>query len=245
VQCSGRSELSFDLDSTTPCDAMTSSTWIDQWLTSGRFGKYLRAAGGDEERAVSLYEWNARLAAAFFHDLAHLEVGLRNAYDRALLSHPDLAGQDWLTETGAELIFRPHIVRENGRKRDKNWTPRKRIKDARERSGFDSGAPRGKAIAELMFGFWSYLSDDLHEKTLWVPVLHRVYRPGADRASINAAMADLRDLRNRAAHHESLFDHVPESQRRRIVYVAGQLSTELKHFITQTSELPALIERKP
>lgn len=224
---------------------MTSSAWIEQWLTSERLSKYLRAAGGDEERAVALYEWNARLAAAFFHDLAHLEVGLRNAYDRALLNHPALAGQDWLTETGAELIFKPHLVRENGRKRDKNLTPRQRIKDARERSGFGTGAPRGKAIAELMFGFWSYLTDDLHEKTLWVPVLHQVYRQGADRSSINAAMADLRDLRNRAAHHESVFDRAPERQRRRVVYVAGQLSTELKHFINQTSELPELIERKP
>ncbi|WP_161606098.1 Abi family protein [Microlunatus speluncae] len=224
---------------------MTTSSWIDQWLSSGRFSKYLRAAGGDEERAVALYDWNVRLAAAFFHDLAHLEVGLRNAYDRALRIHPDLAGRDWLTEDGAELIFKPHVVRENGRKRDKNWTPRLRIKEARERSGLSSGAPRGKTIAELMFGFWSYLTDDLHEKTLWVPVLHRVYQPGADRASINAAMADLRELRNRAAHHESLFDRAPESQRRRIVYVAGQLSPELKQFIAQTSELPALIEGKP
>lgn len=35
----------------------------------------------------------AEMSAAYFHDLAHLEVGLRNAYDRALLNHLYVAGQ--------------------------------------------------------------------------------------------------------------------------------------------------------
>ncbi|GAA4387400.1 hypothetical protein GCM10023153_01750 [Ornithinibacter aureus] len=34
--------------------------------------------------ALDLYEWNAEISAALLRDLAHLEVGLRNAYDRAL-----------------------------------------------------------------------------------------------------------------------------------------------------------------
>lgn len=224
---------------------MTNTAWIDEWLTSGRFGKYLRAAGGDPDRALLLYDWNARLAAAFFRDLAHLEVGLRNAYDRALSAHPALSGQDWLTDGGALLLFRRHYVTESGRRRDKNRTPRRRIKEARERSGHDRGAPRGKAVAELTFGFWSYLTDDLHEKTVWVPALHRVYRPGADRKRVNAALAELRELRNRAAHHESVFDRDPEGSRRRIVYVAGQLSPDLRQFINRTSDLPAVISERP
>lgn len=224
---------------------MTDTAWIDEWLTADRFGKYLRAAGGDRDRALLLYDWNTRLAAAFFRDLGHLEVGLRNAYDRALLAHPTLAGQDWLTDAGSLQLFRRHYVTEQGKRRDKNRTPRRRIKEARERSGFHRGAPRGKAVAELTFGFWSYLTDDLHEKTLWVPALHQVYRRGADRRRVNAALAELRELRNRAAHHESVFDRDPEGSRRRIVYVAGQLSAGLKRFITRTSELPSVIDQKP
>jgi hypothetical protein len=61
-----------------------SDPWIEAWLSTGRFGTYLSAAQGSRSLALALYEWNARLGAAFLHDLGHLEVGLRNAYDRVL-----------------------------------------------------------------------------------------------------------------------------------------------------------------
>jgi hypothetical protein len=67
--------------------------WVERWLSSPRFARYLAAAGGDRQLALDLYEWNAAVSAAVLHDLAHLEVGLRNAYDRALTA-ADPAG-DW------------------------------------------------------------------------------------------------------------------------------------------------------
>lgn len=59
--------------------------WVEQWLSAPRFVVYVAAADGDSERALALYEWNAQISAALLRDLAHLEVGLRNAYDRALV----------------------------------------------------------------------------------------------------------------------------------------------------------------
>ncbi|WP_216852939.1 hypothetical protein [Phytoactinopolyspora halotolerans] len=58
--------------------------WIESSLSAPRFQKYLDAVGGDRAVALDLYDWNAEAAAAVVHDLAHLEVALRNAYDRAL-----------------------------------------------------------------------------------------------------------------------------------------------------------------
>jgi hypothetical protein len=68
---------------------MSSSTgpWVEQWLSRPRLGTYLRSAGNDQDRALALYEWNAELSAAVMRDLAHLEVALRNAYDRAFDKH--------------------------------------------------------------------------------------------------------------------------------------------------------------
>ena len=57
---------------------------MEVWLSSPRFSVYLAATGADRDRALALYEWNAQLSAALMHDLAHVEVGLRNAYDGAL-----------------------------------------------------------------------------------------------------------------------------------------------------------------
>lgn len=58
--------------------------WIELWLSAARFSTYVKAAGGSRGRALELYQWNAKLSAAFLHDLSHLEVGLRNACDRQL-----------------------------------------------------------------------------------------------------------------------------------------------------------------
>jgi hypothetical protein len=34
-----------------------------------------------------LYEWNLRLGAALMRDIAHIEIAVRNAYDRAMRQH--------------------------------------------------------------------------------------------------------------------------------------------------------------
>lgn len=134
----------------------------------------------------------------------------------------------------------------NGRTHDKNAGPRDNVARARKHSGYGDGAvPRGKAVAELMFGFWSYLTDDLHEKTLWVPCLHAAYVAGSDRRTLHDALSALRDYRNRVAHHESVFDHAPENHRRYIVHVARHLSPELCDHIVGSSRLPELIRNRP
>lgn len=225
---------------------MSTPPWVDAWLTPARFAKYLRAAGDDAALALRLYEWNAELASAFLRDLGHLEIGMRNLYDRALSAHPSITG-DWLDDCNLLTLFPQHMANDkNGNPQDKNATPRGNIKSARKNSGYDLGlVPRGKAVAELMFGFWSYLTDDLHEKVLWVPSLYTAYELGADRQKLHLALSSLRDLRNRVAHHESVFDQKPENLRRQIVFVSRQLSPDLRAHIDNGSRLPALIASRP
>lgn len=130
---------------------------------------------------------------------------------------------------------------------DKNATPRNAIKQARKYAKFSegNGVHRGKVIAEFMFGFWSYLTDSLHEKTLWVPALHKAYAPGTDRAKIHAALDDLRDVRNRLAHNESTYDRHPENLRRSIVFVARSLSEPLRGHIVAHSTVTEVLSSAP
>ncbi len=51
------------------------------WITEARFAPYRSEAGGDHERAVALYAWNAQVSAAVFETLHHVEVLLRNTID--------------------------------------------------------------------------------------------------------------------------------------------------------------------
>lgn len=226
----------------------SSTSWVVDWLTPGRYAKYLRAAGSDEARALAIYEWNTQLAAAMLHDLSHLEVAIRNAYDAALLAHPDHAGADWIDPAVFGHLLPEHVaVDAAGNPQDKNATPRNQIRSARRACGYVEGGTvlRGKVVAEFSFGFWTYLTDSLHEKTLWVPALHKAFAPGTDRKKVHHALASLRELRNRVAHHESVFDQDLELNRRFCVAVAGWLSPDIKAHIVSTSCVQELLASKP
>lgn len=223
-------------------------TWITDWLSAGRYSKYLDAAGGNHDRALALYEWNAKLTTGLLRDLGHLEVGLRNYFDRALLAHPELAGSEWIDSASIDVLFPPHLVEhENGGTIDKNNRPRKSIKTAKQHAGFTetNDVHRGKVIAEFSFGFWTYLTDSLHEKTIWVPTLHNAFLPGTDRGTIHNALTPLKDVRNRLAHNETVFDRKPEDLRRKIVYVSRNISLPLMQHIVENSSVTEILKQRP
>jgi len=52
-----------------------------RWITDSRLDPYLAEVGGEHERAVALYVWNASVSAAMFETLHHVEVAVRNTID--------------------------------------------------------------------------------------------------------------------------------------------------------------------
>lgn len=181
--------------------------WVTAWLTAPRFQKYVTAAGGDRGRALALYDWNAQLAAAWLRDVGHLEVGLRNAYDRALLSHPALGGADWLHTSQHGVLFPPRL---DLRGVDANAGMRGKIRGAHRTWRHQAALPpRGKVLAEIPFSFWTSLTAQEHEATIWTPVLHRALHAGTDRTKVHPRLAEIRELRNRAAHMERWPRHRP------------------------------------
>lgn len=95
-----------------------------------------------------------------------------------------------------------------------------------------------------MFGFWTYLLADAHEKTIWVPYLHKAFPAGTDRNRLNDSLASLRDFRNRVAHHENI-PNGSESERRRIVYVVRLLSADALLHLQSNSEVAAILTKRP
>ncbi|HEY0889454.1 MAG TPA: hypothetical protein VGE38_07580 [Nocardioides sp.] len=93
---------------------------------------YLRACGEDWERAVDLYDWNAKVSAAFFESIHYLEVGLRNVMDQAVCV---AFGTAWLSPASSVLTYRS----------------RKAVSIALAHAG-GTAAPHGKVVAELPFG---------------------------------------------------------------------------------------------
>lgn len=220
--------------------------WVERWLSLPRLGVYLDATGDDQAAALDLYEWNARLGAAFGHDLAHLEVGLRNAYDRALTEHLNLPTH-W-TAAGTQ-VFTPVLrTRKRGPHEkvsvDINAKPRASLERAIREAG-GRKAPPGKVIAQLTFGFWRYLTSAAHEVTLWRPALHYAFPPGTSRPDVDTRVGRLHELRNRVAHHEPLLGIDAADLHHDTVHVAALLDPQLRDYIQEHSTVADLLTTRP
>lgn len=222
--------------------------WIEEWLSVPRFAVYLTATGNDRQKAVKLYEWNTLLSAAFHHDLAHLEVGLRNAYDRALSRGIQPGAPHWVFQP---LKFFPPQWKTaaNGRRVDENKKSREQLEQAIKkatpvRGSVTQPAP-GKVIAELTFGFWRYLTSRRQHQPLWVPYLHHAFMRGTSRPTVDAHVDKLHALRNRVAHHEPLFSLDLMDRCDRIRKLASMIDPSLEAYITATSECPRLLGVRP
>lgn len=221
--------------------AQTTGRWVERWLSRPRLAAYLSAAGGDSQLALDLYEWNTQVSTALLHDLAHLEVGLRNAYDWALSTRWP-GPPHWTT---ANLpAFAPLFRTRRGRRTDINAKTRQSLNAALRAAGGPAAGP-GKVIAELPFGFWRFLSSAANEKTLWVPALYRAFAAGTDRRDVDRRIGRLHGLRNRAAHHEPLLRHDLTSAVRDAIRVADLLDPHLGRYLTTTSRIENLLAQRP
>lgn len=173
---------------------------VREWLSSPRYERYLRTASGDHVRAVELYLWNSRVAAAAIADVGHLEVALRNAYDRELVAvYPD-----WTVDPASRLFRQEQgLERARARQRARNKTSLDRIAEARR--GLGANPRHGEVVAALSFGFWTNLTLPERAPLLWNPVLHRAFPAGARRADVHDLTSRVVKFRNRLAHNEPVF----------------------------------------
>lgn len=201
-----------------------------------RFHTYMLLAGGDRTRALDLHEWNTQLNAALLHDFAHLEVGLRNFYDRALMSAVQPGEAHWTDPASFSALF--PVVPGNDARTHAD------LASARTKAG-GPAAPPGKILAELTFGFWVLLTSSRHTTLLWTPHLEALYPTGSQRHKIHFGLDDMRKARNRVAHHEPV--RVPDVNNliRRMRRYAGYISPDLRHYIRQTSTVDALLNSRP
>lgn len=83
-----------------------------------------------------------------------------------------------------------------------------------------------------MFGFWARLVARSHERELWIPSLHKVWPAGVNRAALYRRIDAVREERNRAAHHERLFnprspEFLPRNVGRDIADLVFMLDSEI------------------
>jgi hypothetical protein len=162
--------------------------WVSRLLSIPRWEAYCSATGGRTAGAWDLYRWNLAMCAVLHEPLHWAELALRNRLHQALQAH--FGRSDWWLLTsldpGAQHKIRAAVDRSKGK--------------------CASPSP-DDLVSELSFGFWVSLLASRYDRTLWVPVLHRAFRPaytGRRHLLHDDLCATLR-LRNRVMHHEPIF----------------------------------------
>jgi hypothetical protein len=166
-------------------------------ISAPRFATYLQASSNDRHQALSLYEWNLTLSAAFMLPLQICEVAIRNAVAEAI---EKVHGPIWPWSNGfIRSLPRP--------KRLQDYNP------ARDLQTVAAIQPTiGKVVASLKFAFWEQIFTAGQDNRLWQAHFKTCF-PGTPpsltiaqaRAIAHDDLRLIRLLRNRIAHHEPIF----------------------------------------
>lgn len=184
-----------------------SRTTAEAWLSTGRFDRYLTHARGDVSSALRLYDWNAELSSACLKDLGHLEVAIRNAYDRVLTQRY----ANWSMvrpgiQSPGQLFGSVPVVRSKAAYAARlNGEAIKLLVKAQRDAGRDGSVLHGRVLANLSFGFWAFLTEPLRANHLWNGMLSRAFPAGVERSWVHPRMEHLNLFRNRLAHLEPTF----------------------------------------
>jgi Abi-like protein len=205
---------------------------VIQTLSQRRFDTYLQAAGHDQDRAIALYLWNAKLGASFHLPIQAVEIALRNRVNHALVAE---FGPDWWNEQRFVAL----IDRERTRDLD---TVRNRI--AHKRLILETD----QIVAGLSFGFWVGMLHKKHNPAIWSKHL-RISFPAlpasGDRHSIFKIAGDVANFRNRISHHEPLIKADSMLVYSEIMRLLSWLCPDTAILIRSHCEIPKVVRQKP
>lgn len=168
-------------------------------LSPERMSTYEKAVAGRREldAALKLYDWNARIAAAFLFPQQICEITTRNA---AATTLEQVFGAYWPWSAGfVRSLPDPQMA----------YSMRKDLIHIRDKI---ENRKTGDVIAELALKFWVNLFTARFERRLWdrhlqstFPNLPSNLNSTKARQLIHDDLDQIRKLRNRIAHHEPIF----------------------------------------
>ena len=202
-------------------------------LSPARISIYLDEASGDPDLALELYDWNIGISAAMFEDLATVEVLLRNAIDRVLVTRYD---DEWYNSPGLLRANEGRLIEEA-------------IDAAKRRWGEYDFSP-DSVVAQLSFGFWRALLASTYT-SLWNDTLGNAFPHTANprsvirRGDIEERVEDLGDLRNAIAHHDPIFNWNLQRSALNAKMIAGAISPQIQSWMVGRSRVREVLARDP
>jgi len=203
---------------------------IESRLTTVRMASYLSAVRGDPDNALGLYLWNLKVSAAFYVDLSTAEVVLRNAVDSALQARFG-KGRSWFDNVNLSNSSAEHLRAATGRAAAAGHNAHNDI------------------VAQLSFGFWRSLLTRYYRATLW-PVIRPVLLADPNRQAPRAEgifqmVDELGYLRNRIAHHETIFRRDLPRQFQSLLSLTGSICMDTRRWVEDSSSVADLLAIKP
>lgn len=208
----------------------------ERWLSPRRFQVYDKT--GNVEDALDLYDWNSRLSAACARDIGHLEICLRNAYDKQIVADHG----EWTDPNSGFHNLESGISTTRAKQQVLNNETWNQVADA-----FDKSASHGHVLANLTFGFWYSFTDSLRTDTHWNRTLYKAFPKGTSRGTVHALVKDLVKFRNRLSHWEPVFSHTTAFQRRirQVDELFQLLDPAVARWVGSKSLVPTLAASSP
>lgn len=204
-------------------------------LSTPRMSTYIAATGGDTDRAVALYGWNARISAALMLPAHFAEVTTRNAVSDALTA---LYGARWPWNP----TFQASLPTTGGQA----FNPRRNLLETSSRQ-----PSTGKVIAELKFVFWQSMFTSRHDVRVWTPQILALFpnssgqTPRELRGRINKDLETIRQLRNRIAHHEPIITRQLTSDLSRMLDLIELRSSATASWVRAMEEATSILAARP
>jgi len=220
-------------------------------LSVQRLDSYKQDSDRDDVDRVARYLWNMALSGTLNSSLHIFEVTLRNAIfdtsvklvDTRKLNLPDVPC--WLDAENSTLLYANEIAEVNRAKTYLSTDPKRRTP--------------GHLIAKLTFGFWVQLTSRVYNELRadgpqlwprglplafpfkWPPGSKKIVPDHLDREMIFNRLHEVRELRNRVAHHEPIWDLDLEHQYRRMLEILGWMSARMKDAVTTLDTFPGVL----
>ena len=195
-----------------------------------RLARYLDWANGDSAAALQLYTRNAQFSEALYIPPQTLELALRNRVHWVMTNQ---FGEDWLLTDGnyLRILEKQKIQRalDDLNRNHKVLAP-------------------GHVVSALSFGFWTALLGREYEE-LWRKTLHQIARKpnkrNLPRKSLSGPLRNIRELRNRIAHHEPILYYNLPRHHADIRQIISWLSPEAEQWCAGCDRFPALYQANP
>ena len=162
---------------------------LERTLSVGRLHTYRKWTSNELQNTLDLYSLNLKISSSFYASLNNLEVVIRNSVNDQMVF---AWGVDWLSRSEITI----------------DELQQKRIKEAvfhLKDNSISDDENNFQIVSNLSFGFWTTLFSPKNH-ILWGEHLHKIFKSKQpiQRKDISLSLNELRILRNKIAHYETI-----------------------------------------